>query len=150
MRCPKNRGAKNGDVLHRNLPPFPGTAYDPKIDGLRLLKQYEHIRDYMLTMAESDRQFRHHAEGFRTLQEIEQATGHPTASVSAQLRNLKKSAFGGYLLEKRRRAPDGGTWEYKILPPPPMTIATLSGEQIPLIERNGTGSRLAESRKPFS
>jgi hypothetical protein len=131
MRCPKNRGAKNGDVLHRKLPPFPGTAYDPKIDGLRLLKQYEHIRDYMLTMAESDRRFRHRSEGFRTLQEIEQATGHLTASVSAQLRNLKKPEFGSYLLEKRRRAPDGGTWEYKLMAP--MTISTLSGEQIPLM-----------------
>lgn len=53
-------------------------------------------------------------DGFwRSLAEIERETGDPQASVSAQLRHLRKSRFGGHKIEKRRR--DGsGTWEYRL------------------------------------
>lgn len=53
-------------------------------------------------------------ECWRSLAEIERETGDPQASVSAQLRHLRKHRFGAHQIEKRRR--DGlGTWEYKLL-----------------------------------
>jgi hypothetical protein len=38
-----------------------------------------------------------------TLEELERKTGFPPASISAQLRHLRKVENGGYLVEKRRR-----------------------------------------------
>jgi len=35
-----------------------------------------------------------------TLRDIELKTGHPQASISAQLRNLRKPRFGGFNIEK--------------------------------------------------
>lgn len=83
-----------------------GPDYDPELDGERVAKQMETIRDFML---------RH--EGFLTLSEIEVATGYPPASISAQLRHLRKERFGLHLVEKRRRG-DGkaGLWEYRVHP----------------------------------
>ena len=50
---------------------------------------------------------------WRTLDEIHNITGDPEASVSAQLRNLRKIRFGGHQIDKRRRN-DGNQWEYKL------------------------------------
>ena len=36
----------------------------------------------------------------RTLNEIKHETGHPPASISAQLRHLRKLRFGGFVVEK--------------------------------------------------
>jgi hypothetical protein len=36
----------------------------------------------------------------RTLAEIERATGHPPASISAQLRHLRKKRFGAWAVSK--------------------------------------------------
>jgi hypothetical protein len=49
-----------------------GPAYSPALDGERIAKQHEVIRDFMLL------------SGWKTLAEIEQALGYPQASVSAQ------------------------------------------------------------------
>lgn len=57
---------------------------------------------------------------WRTLAEIEKTTGYPQASISAQLRHLKKHRFGAHIVEKQRRefpsrsAADSGTWEYRM------------------------------------
>ena len=48
----------------------------------------------------------------RTLDEIAQLTGDPPASVSAQLRHLRKEKYGAHCVEKRRR--EGGLWEYSL------------------------------------
>ena len=48
-----------------------------------------------------------------TLAEIHQITGDPEASISAQLRHLRKHRFGGHDVEKRRRN-DGAQWEYRL------------------------------------
>jgi hypothetical protein len=48
-----------------------------------------------------------------TLNEIHQATGDPEASISAQLRHLRKHRFGGHDIRKRRRN-DGNQWEYRL------------------------------------
>ena len=79
-----------------------GPAYDKEIDGERIATQMETIRDYMLNRA-----------GWNTLREISMGTNYPEASVSAQLRHLRKSRFGGFVVPKRRRA-GAGTWEYKL------------------------------------
>jgi hypothetical protein len=81
-----------------------GPLFDWAVDHSRLERQMDKIRDYML------------AAGWRSLAEIEQATGYPQASISAQLRHLKKVRFGGFGLDKRRRHQEGGTWEYRLIP----------------------------------
>lgn len=50
-----------------------------------------------------------------TLAEIEMHTGDPQASISAQLRHLRRARFGGHIIEKQRRFIEGGTWEYKLI-----------------------------------
>jgi hypothetical protein len=82
-----------------------GPAYDERVDGQRLKTQRDHIRDVMLGV-----------DQHLSLQQIAAMTGYPEASVSAQLRHLRKPRFGGYRVLKRRRADDGGTWEYRVLP----------------------------------
>jgi len=49
---------------------------------------------------------------WRTLAEIETATGDPQASISAQLRNLRKHDFGYHTVAKRRRSES--QWEYRV------------------------------------
>lgn len=79
-----------------------GPAYDPAIDKARIQRQMREIFNFM-------------ADGrWRTLHEISAKLGHPEASVSAQLRHLRKARFGGYVVDKRRRTAEGGTWEYRL------------------------------------
>lgn len=85
--------------------PF-GPAYDKQIDGPRLNLQHEKIRDWMLAQ-----------NGWKTLAEIHQALDYPEASVSAQMRHLRKPQYGSYWVQKRRRNSGKGTWEYRVLPP---------------------------------
>jgi hypothetical protein len=57
-----------------------------------------------------------------TLDELAMLTHYPPASISAQLRHLRKQEFGGYEVEKRQRlsgrvlhGEDFGTvWEYRL------------------------------------
>ncbi len=61
-------------------------------------------------------------ETWLTLDELSKLTHYPPASISAQLRHLRKPEFGGYAVEKRQRAAgrilrgeDFGTvWEYQL------------------------------------
>jgi hypothetical protein len=89
------------DLFAMKHPTF-GPAYDPSIDHPRIQRQHERIRDYMLR------------GWWKTLAEIEAALGYPQASISAQLRHLRKPKFGSYRVEKRRRE-GAGTWEYRVL-----------------------------------
>jgi len=88
-----------------------GPAYVDKLDGERIKDQLERVRSLM-----SD-------ERWRTLAEIAFDTGDPQASISAQLRHLRKERFGAFIVERRRRARAGdqkkGTHEYRVLPPRP-------------------------------
>lgn len=89
-------------LLFETAPRFSGPAYDPAVDQARLTKQLGRVFDVM-------------CDGrWRILQEIAEATGDPHASISAQLRHLRKPRFGGYVVQKRRRAPLSGTWEYRV------------------------------------
>lgn len=82
---------------------FDGQCFDPALDQARLTGQILRIRDLM-------------SDGtWRTLAEISRATGDPEASVSAQLRHLKKSRFGSHQIDKRRRGLETrGLWEYRL------------------------------------
>jgi len=87
-------------------PEFDGKRYDPEYDKERLTNQLGRIYNIM----------RDHS--WRTLDEIHAQTGEPAASVSAQLRHLRKSRFGSYRVEKRHRGdPSHGLFEYRVLPP---------------------------------
>ena len=86
-----------------NNPHFNGPVYTPEFDHQRLIKQHEVIRDLMLDGC------------WRTLTEIESLTKYPQASISAQLRHLKKKRFGSYFMAKRRRGDvKNGLYEYHI------------------------------------
>jgi len=83
---------------------FDGPDYRTELDKPRLLKQHEKIRDLMLDGR------------YRTLMEISEVTGYPEASISAQLRHLRKPRFGSYVVEKRRRGDRKiGLFEYRLL-----------------------------------
>lgn len=87
-------------------PHFNGPEYVPALDHTRLSRQHERIRDLMLDGV------------WRTLDEIAGVTGDPAASISAQLRHLRKDRFGGWIIEKRARADRArGLFEYRLLAP---------------------------------
>lgn len=89
-------------------PRFDGPDYDPDLDRDRLTTQLDRIRALMLD------------GGWRTLSEIAQTTGDHEASVSAQLRHLRKQRFGAYRVLKRRRGEKRrGLFEYQVLLPIP-------------------------------
>ncbi len=85
---------------------FDGSDYEPAHDDLRLLNQFDRIKEVM-----SDSQW-------RTLEEISRVTGDSTASISAQLRHFRKEKHGSYIVEKRNRGHrKHGLFEYRMLPP---------------------------------
>lgn len=95
-----------------------GPAYSEAIDGPRIETQRGRLLAFMLA---------HNA--WLTLHEIADATEYPEASVSAQLRHLRKARYGGFDVSKRRRIAGAGTWEYFLSPPhPPPTNRSKSNE----------------------
>ena len=55
-----------------------------------------------------------HIEAWVRLAEIEEQTGIPQSSASAELRHMRSREFGSHIVEKRRReTAAGGTWEYR-------------------------------------
>lgn len=86
--------------LFQRKPAFDGPDFTPALDADRLTRQMDRIRDYMLSVE------------WVTLAEIHAALGYPEASISAQLRHLRKPRFGGYQVDRRRRTQ--GSWEYRI------------------------------------
>lgn len=82
---------------------FDGPCYTREHDQARLTGQL--LRVFALM---SDGQW-------RTLDEIATHTNDPAASVSAQLRHLRKARFGAHIVCKRHRGDAGsGLWEYKL------------------------------------
>lgn len=82
---------------------FDGACYDPAYDDARLTKQLGRVYACM-------------ADGtWRTLEEIAAHTGDPAASVSAQLRHLRKDRFGAYTVDRRPRGDRShGLFEYRV------------------------------------
>lgn len=84
-------------------PRFNGSDYNPQADNKRLTGQL--LRIYQL-MSDNN---------WRTLQEISNQTHDPQASISAQLRHLRKPRFGGHTIEKRPRGDRNiGLFEYRL------------------------------------
>lgn len=81
---------------------FDGAVYDPEYDDDRLTRQLGRVWSVI------------HDGHWRTLREIAQQTRDPEASVSAQLRHLRKARFGGYKIDKRNRGDRSrGLYEYR-------------------------------------
>lgn len=80
---------------------FNGDDYQPARDKERLrgqiLRVYSAIKDGR----------------WRTLKQLSETTGDPEASVSAQLRHLRKPRFGGYEIVKRHVK--NGLYEYRMM-----------------------------------
>lgn len=83
---------------------FNGSDYNPKFDQARLTGQIERVFNLMQDGA------------WRSLDEIAALTGDPAASVSAQLRHLRKPRFGGHMVLKKNRGDrEHGLFEYQLL-----------------------------------
>ena len=86
---------------------FNGVSYEPILDEFRLTKQ---IGNIFALMRKGE---------WLTLSEIEKELNYPQASISAQLRHLRKERFGKHIVDKRRRGDDTkGLWEYRLIPNP--------------------------------
>lgn len=77
-----------------------GPVYDRHVDEPRLTNQRQTIFDLMKD------------EQWRTLRAIEDITGFPQASISAQLRHLRKWRFGSHTINRRSK---GGTHMYQLV-----------------------------------
>jgi hypothetical protein len=104
--------AKIPEVLRACVAVKPG-----EYDARRLRSQREIIRDVMMSAAE--------CETWLTLGELRAVTRYGEASISAQLRHLRKEENGGYVVVKRHRegvsaarpGADGRgecVWEYRL------------------------------------
>lgn len=90
-----------GDLFNSD---FNGSDYNRKFDHSRLKGQALDIFNLMKD------------EKFRTLDEIAQATNHPHASISAQLRHLRKERFGSHIVDKQSRGDrSNGLYEYQLI-----------------------------------
>ncbi len=85
---------------------YDGPEYLPGADNVRLDSQIGRIWRAM------------RAGAWLTLDEIHQITGDPHASISAQLRHLRKPRFGAYIIDKRARGDRShGLFEYRLALP---------------------------------
>jgi len=80
---------------------FNGADYNPERDDVRLTGQILRIWDVV------------HNGTWYTLKEIHSQTGDPEASISAQLRHLRKPRFGGHIVE--REYINNGLYKYRVL-----------------------------------
>ena len=80
---------------------FDGSDYDQERDAPRLSSQFKRVFDLM-------------QDGeWRALREIADLTGDPEASVSAQLRHMRKERFGSHVIEKKYI--ENGLYHYRLL-----------------------------------
>jgi uncharacterized protein (DUF2132 family) len=79
---------------------FNGADYDSERDNGRLGAQLKRVFDYV-----SD-------GSWHTLENMAVNTGDPAASISAQLRHLRKKRFGSWNVE--RRYINNGLYEYRL------------------------------------
>ena len=81
---------------------FAGSDYDPVQDKARLTGQIAAIHALM-------------EDGeWRTLREIADFTGYGEASISAQLRNLRKAPHAMTIEKRPRGERSAGLWEYRL------------------------------------
>jgi hypothetical protein len=89
-----------GDLLSWR-PDFDGSTYERDRDQGRLFAQLHRIKGLM-----SDGQW-------WTLPYLEECSLFPQASISARIRDLRKSKWGGHTVERRHVSK--GLWEYKLV-----------------------------------
>lgn len=89
------------DIFSKPAYRFDGPEYDEKRDNERLSSQYEAVFNLMRDGV------------WRTLSQIHKQTGHPEASVSAQLRHARKARFGSHTVN--RRYVGNGLYEYQLV-----------------------------------
>jgi hypothetical protein len=100
-------GREGGDAMRRTKQREAGPVV--------LRRQKEVIRDVMLSAGQ--------CATWLTLDELAKLTHYPPASISAQLRHMRKPRFGAYEVVKRCRTVDkamraegfGAVWEYSVL-----------------------------------
>ena len=90
----------DGALCHE--PEFDGETYEPARDADRLHAQLARV---FAALRDSQ---------WHTLTELARATGDPTPSISARLRDLRKAKFGGHVIA--RRYVDRGLWAYRLEP----------------------------------
>lgn len=95
-------------VAGRVTDSFDGATHDPAVDGPRLSTQIEAIRQIMAD------------GGWRTLNGIVCALASrgitaSEAGVSARLRDLRKTRFGGHKVERQRMTPKSGQYLYRVV-----------------------------------
>jgi len=101
-----NKSEKVGDKMEQlklEDVRFNGPEYTPEYDKKRLTGQIQRVFYAM-------------KDGiWRTLNEIHAKTGDPHASISAQLRHLRKPKFGGFTVNRRARGGrERGLFEYQL------------------------------------
>jgi len=84
---------------------FDGETYEPERDAVRLGKQMRRVYNVMI-----DGQW-------RTLAELAAAAEAPEASVSARLRDLRKTRFGARIVDRHHIT--NGLFEYRLEPEGP-------------------------------
>lgn len=93
----------NGAQLDFTDVKFDGDTYTQEYDQKRLTGQLRAIYDVIIDGK------------WRTLDEINKLTNAPHASISAQLRNLRKKRFGSHEILKRARGDRStGLFEYRL------------------------------------
>lgn len=80
---------------------FNGSDYSPSKDDVRLTGQILRVFNCLKDGS------------FWTLKDISEETGDGQASVSSQIRHLKKSRWGSHIIEKRNLG--YGLWEYRLV-----------------------------------
>lgn len=86
--------------LPRTVERFDGETFEKERDGERLTRQLDRVEKIML-----DRQW-------HTLKQMAKDAGGSEASISARLRDLRKTKFGGYTIE--REYISNGVFKYRI------------------------------------
>ena len=80
--------------------PRGGVTFDEESDGPRLNKQARRVFDAMKNME------------WHTLRQLSDLTGDPEASVSARLRDFRKTPHGGMTVERQHIVM--GLWKYRL------------------------------------
>ena len=109
------RGMKAQVAVNNTIAKFDGQTFEEKLDGPRLRKQLERVREYMLAIYPTWKTLEEISEDLEKIYKIK----YPTQSISARLRDLKKEKFGNYEVPKKRReigefieSRSSGIWEY--------------------------------------
>lgn len=80
---------------------FGGATYEAEFDHTRLTQQLKDVFDLM-------------KDGrWRTLPEIADNIKHPTQSISARLRDLRKDKYGAHTVERERHG--NGLFQYRLI-----------------------------------